>query len=93
MEQGGFAPKYVIPSQYIVGYIDKDNGVFVRNPKYIDLQAERVEDRTQLDSNTLLESAIDATEQQTTTEEINAEAGRVKRLTLQRENLDKDKTE
>ena len=93
MEQGGFAPKYVIPSQYIVGYIDKDNGVFVRNPKYIDLQAERVEDRTQLDSNTLLESAIDATEHQTTTGEINAEAGRVKRLTLQRENPDIDKTE
>lgn len=34
----------------------------------------------------MLDSAIDATEQQTTTGEINTEAGRVKRLSLQREN-------
>lgn len=93
MEQGGFTPKYVIQSQHIVGYIDKDNGVFVRNPKYIDLQAKRAEDRTESDTNTFFKSAIDATEQQTTIGEINKEAGKVKRLSLQRESQDIDKTE
>ncbi len=33
-EQGSFTPKYVIPNQYIVGYIDKDSRQFVPNEKY-----------------------------------------------------------
>ncbi len=34
LEQVGFNPKYVIPSQYIVGYIDKDAKQFIANPNY-----------------------------------------------------------
>ena len=59
----------------------------------IDLHTKQITSDNIKRKNNLLESAIDATEHQTTIGEINAEAGRVKRLTLQRENLDKDKTE
>ena len=59
----------------------------------IDLHTRQISSNNSKRKNNVLESAIDATEQQTTTGEINAEAGRIKRLTLQRENLDKDKTE
>lgn len=34
MEQGSFNPKYVIPSKYILGYIDKYSKKFVKNPAF-----------------------------------------------------------
>lgn len=34
LEQGDFAPKYVISSQYIVGYIDKDAKKLIANSNY-----------------------------------------------------------
>ena len=31
-----FTPNYVIPTQYILGYIDKDDKIFVPNPRFVD---------------------------------------------------------
>ena len=35
LEQGAFNPKYVIHNQYIVGYINKEQKKFIKNPNYI----------------------------------------------------------
>ena len=59
----------------------------------IDLHTRQISSNNIKRKNNVLESAIDATEQQTTIGEINTEAGRVKRLSLQREKSDIDKTE
>ena len=58
----------------------------------IDLHTRQISSNNIKRKNNVLESAIDATEQQTTTGEINAEASRVKRISLQRENPDIDRT-
>lgn len=42
-EQGNFNPKYVIPSKYIIGYIDKSSKMFVANPKFSRLLSNGVE--------------------------------------------------
>lgn len=35
LEQGDFKPQYIIPSEYVVGYIDKDKKEIVKNSKCI----------------------------------------------------------
>ncbi len=35
LQQGEFNPEYVIPNQYIVGYINKDEKIVIKNPNYI----------------------------------------------------------
>ena len=59
----------------------------------IDLHTRQISSNNIKRKNNILESAIDATEQQTTIGKINTEAGKVKRLSLQRESQDIDKTE
>lgn len=78
-------PKGVVEPKWIVGYVDKVSGSIVANPLYYDYEkiAKRIAELPEISSNILI-SAVEESEKQTKTSEINDRVAEIKSRQLER---------
>lgn len=80
-------PKGVVAPKWIVGYVDKQNGDIVVNPLYYDY--DRIEEQLLAvrDETDLVNEGVQATEEQTRTNEINNAVKQIKTIKREREDV------
>ena len=78
-------PKGVVEPKWIVGYVDKESGSIIANPLYYDYEkiAKRIAELPEISSD-ILTSAVEESERQTKTSEINDRVAEIKSRQLER---------